>query len=169
MFANVKLRGKWGGGGGNSIVITPVLIKYGIFLRQKKIEWKISWVAIHLKTWTSFSETFPVGPNRSTEIWTAISGNSGWMLSPDRALGVMLCYAFSTHVTPFLDTRRMRGGFASVCLSFFGHEDKPGHKVQPKNLPTSYLLERIDICCKVWILWVTLLCRDTRTGPLCSH
>ena len=36
----------------------------------------------HLKRWTSFFETFPVGPNRSTEFWTEISGNFGWM---DRA------------------------------------------------------------------------------------
>ena len=62
---------------------------------------------------------------------------------------VMLCNAFSTHVTAFLDTRRVRGGFAAVCLSFCGHEDKQGHKVQTKILPTSCLLEKIDIWCKV--------------------
>ena len=53
----------------------------------------------------------------------------------------------STHVTTFLDTRRVRGGFAAVCLSFCAHEDKQGHKVQTKVLPTSYLLERIDVWC----------------------
>ena len=37
---------------------------------------------VHLKRWTSFFETFPVGPNRSIEFWTGISGNFGWM---DRA------------------------------------------------------------------------------------
>ena len=31
----------------------------------------------HLKRWTSFFETFPVGPNRSIEFWTEISGNFG--------------------------------------------------------------------------------------------
>ena len=62
---------------------------------------------------------------------------------------VMLCNAFSTHVTAFLDTCRVRGGFAAVCLSFCGHEDKQGHKVQTKILPTSYLLDKIDIWCKV--------------------
>ena len=36
----------------------------------------------HLKRWTSFSETFPVGPNRSIEFWTESSENFGWM---DRA------------------------------------------------------------------------------------
>ena len=36
----------------------------------------------HLKRWTRFFETFPVGPNRSVEFWTEISGNFGWM---DRA------------------------------------------------------------------------------------
>ena len=37
---------------------------------------------VHLKRWTRFFETFPVGPNRSIEFWTEISGNFGWM---DRA------------------------------------------------------------------------------------
>ena len=37
----------------------------------------------HLKRWTRFFETFLVGPNRSIEFWTEISGNFGWM---DRAL-----------------------------------------------------------------------------------
>ena len=36
----------------------------------------------HLKRWTCFFETFPVGPNRSIEFWTEISGKFGWM---DRA------------------------------------------------------------------------------------
>ena len=36
----------------------------------------------HLKRWTCFFETFPVGPNRSIEFWTEIFGNFGWM---DRA------------------------------------------------------------------------------------
>ena len=62
---------------------------------------------------------------------------------------VTLCNAVSTHVTAFLDTGRVRGDFAAVRLSFCGHEDKQGHKVQTKILPTSYLLERIDIWCKV--------------------
>ena len=31
----------------------------------------------HLKRWTRFSETFPVGPNRSIEFWTEISGKFG--------------------------------------------------------------------------------------------
>ena len=33
----------------------------------------------HLKRWTCFFETFPVGPNRSIEFRTEISGNFGWM------------------------------------------------------------------------------------------
>ena len=40
---------------------------------------------VHLKRWTRFFETFPVGPNRSIEFWTEISGNFSWM---DRALQV---------------------------------------------------------------------------------
>ena len=34
---------------------------------------------VHLKRWTRVFETFPVGPNRSIEFWTEISGNFGWM------------------------------------------------------------------------------------------
>ena len=37
---------------------------------------------VHLKRWTRFFETFPVGPNLSIEFWTEICGNFGWM---DRA------------------------------------------------------------------------------------
>ena len=62
---------------------------------------------------------------------------------------VMLCNAFSTHVTTFLNTRLVRQDFPAVCLSFCGNEDKQGRKVQTKILPISYLLERIDLCCKV--------------------
>ena len=46
---------------------------------------------VHLKRWTRFFETFPVGPNRSIEFWTEISGNFGWM---DRALSVCLKKGF---------------------------------------------------------------------------
>ena len=42
---------------------------------------------VHLKRWTRFFETFPVGPNRSIEFWTEISGNFGWM---DRARSVVI-------------------------------------------------------------------------------
>ena len=42
---------------------------------------------VHLKRWTSFFETFPVGPNRSTEFWTEISGNFGWMDRAQRPYG----------------------------------------------------------------------------------
>ena len=34
---------------------------------------------VHLKRWTRFFETFPVGPNRSIEFWIEISGNFGRM------------------------------------------------------------------------------------------
>ena len=34
---------------------------------------------VHLKRWTRFFETFPVGPNRSIEFWAEISRNFGWM------------------------------------------------------------------------------------------
>ena len=32
---------------------------------------------VHLKRWTRFFETLPVGPNRSIEFWTEMSGNFG--------------------------------------------------------------------------------------------
>ena len=34
---------------------------------------------VHLKRWTRFFEKFSVGPNRSIEFWTELSGNFGWM------------------------------------------------------------------------------------------
>ena len=46
---------------------------------------------VHVKKWTSFFETFPVGPNRSIEFWTKISGNFGRM---DRALCFQVSYFF---------------------------------------------------------------------------
>ena len=50
---------------------------------QPKFQPVRPWKVVHLKRWTRFFETFPVGPNRSIEFWTEISGNFGWM---DRAL-----------------------------------------------------------------------------------
>ena len=47
-----------------------------------------------------FFETFPVGPNRSIEFWTEISGNFGWM---DRALWVWAANNARSHknlITP---------------------------------------------------------------------
>ena len=54
---------------------------------QNKQIVKVTWGAIHstklptgvvhLKRWTSFFETFPVGPNRSIAFWTEISGKFG--------------------------------------------------------------------------------------------
>ena len=54
---------------------------------------------VHLKRWTSFFETFLVGPNRSIEFWTGISGNFGWM---DRA--------------PFRSVYGNEHSLESVCL-----------------------------------------------------
>ena len=41
---------------------------------------------VHFKRWTRLFETFPVGPNRSNEFWTEISGNCQW-LNGSRPLG----------------------------------------------------------------------------------
>ena len=46
---------------------------------------------VHLKRWTRFFETFPVGPNRSIEFWTEISGNFGWM---DRTQWPLVTFIF---------------------------------------------------------------------------
>ena len=66
---------------------------YWIILIDRSEVW-ITWITLntfttytdqkHLREecWTCFFETFPVGPNRSIEFWTEISGNFGWM---DRA------------------------------------------------------------------------------------
>ena len=41
---------------------------------------------VHLKGWTSFFETFPVGPNGSIELWTEISGNLVEWIAPLQVL-----------------------------------------------------------------------------------
>ena len=37
---------------------------------------------VHLKRWTRLFKTFPVGPNRSIEFWTEISGNLVEWIAP---------------------------------------------------------------------------------------
>ena len=56
-------------------------IKYGLGVRsiQPKFQPVRPGKLVHLKRWTRFFETFPVGLNRSIEIWTQISENFGWM------------------------------------------------------------------------------------------
>ena len=46
---------------------------------------------VHLKRWTSFFETFPVGPNRSIEVWSEISRNFGRMDHPLWFIRERLC------------------------------------------------------------------------------
>ena len=54
------------------------------WLRARSIQAKFRpGKVVHLKRWTSFFETFPVGPSRSVEFWNEISGNFGRM---ERAL-----------------------------------------------------------------------------------
>ena len=56
------------------------LLKIEVEKRKNDLNW-IELIAKrkedHLKRWTCFFETFPVGPNRSIEFWTEISGNFG--------------------------------------------------------------------------------------------
>ena len=70
---------------------------WGTIRRARSIQPKFrpvrSGKLVHLKRWTSFFETFPVGPNRSIEFWTKISRNLGWM---DRARSLELdCLQFT--------------------------------------------------------------------------
>ena len=51
---------------------------------QPKIRPVGSGKVVHLKRWTSFFEAFPVGPNRSIEFWTEISGNFGLLSRLER-------------------------------------------------------------------------------------
>ena len=77
----------------------------------------------HLKRWTRFFETFPVGPNRSIEFWTEISGKFGWM---DRA--PWLFYALTQEIallglTISLPLACMAG--AKMGMGRMGRERKP--------------------------------------------
>ena len=68
----------------------------------------------HLKRWTIFLETFPVGPNRSIEFF----GNFGWM---DRALSLRNEHRNSTLMTPhYLDI-----GSAFDWLQQISHAARP--------------------------------------------
>ena len=53
---------------------------------------------VHLKRWNRFFETFPVGPNRSIEFWTEISG---YFCSIDRAQSLTWDGAFGRAVNNF--------------------------------------------------------------------
>ena len=81
---------------------------------------------VHLKRWTSFFEIFGVGPNRSIEFWTEISGNFGWM---DRAQHIQksrtsnfvrrtfYCYAMVSTAGFYCDSRAHNGRKIHSCLS----------------------------------------------------
>ena len=58
---------------------------------------------VHLERWTSFFETFPVGPNRSFQFWTEISGHFGWM---DRAHNV--CFPLYPRLLSIMPNRPIR-------------------------------------------------------------
>ena len=47
--------------------------EYGVRSIQPKFQPVRPGKLVHLKRWTRFFETFPVGPNRSIEFWTEIS------------------------------------------------------------------------------------------------
>ena len=63
---------------------------------------------VHLKRWTRFFETFPVGPNRSIELWTEISGNFGWM---DRAHVRAATDQGHTSLVKYAKRRRLSQGY----------------------------------------------------------
>ena len=48
-------------------------------IHSTKIPTGPTWKSGQPQMWTSFFETFPVGPNRSIEFCTQISGNFGWI------------------------------------------------------------------------------------------
>ena len=67
----------------------------------------------HLKRWNCFFQAFPVGPNRSIEFWTEISGNFGWM---DRA-----CRLNPNGLPPVLleATQKKFITWKKICLTSF--------------------------------------------------
>ena len=66
----------------------------------------------------------------------------------DPFVRVMLCNAFSTHVTAFLDAhrvpRRAHGRVAAVCLSFAVIKTSKDIRYKQKYCRPDYLLDRID-------------------------
>ena len=60
-----------------TVYLQPWAIIMGA-IHSTKIQTGPAWKVAHLKRLKSFFETFPVGPNRSIEFWTEISGKS-WL------------------------------------------------------------------------------------------
>ena len=86
----------------------------------------------HLKRWTCFFETFPVGPNRSIEFWTEISRNFGWM---DRGP--------CSPVTLFPNESLESFPSSSVNLKFFTQMKRPHNSVNGRGIFTSSVSERL--------------------------
>ena len=75
---------------------------------------------VYLKKWTSFFETFPVGPNRSFEFWTEIPRHFGWMdrapwlglgwflLSPNFSMRTCVKFAFTNKIEAMYERSRVR-------------------------------------------------------------
>ena len=72
----------------------------------------------HLKRWTRFFETFPVGPNRSIEFCTEISRKFGWMDCAHRLLPSYFAF-LASFVFSCLAFQRLHFGGKSFYLVIF--------------------------------------------------
>ena len=66
----------------NDLLIRGDILRYRARSFQPKFRPVRPGKVVHVKRWTSFFETFLVGPHRSIEFWTEITGNWGWMVAP---------------------------------------------------------------------------------------
>ena len=78
----------------------------------------------HLKRWTRFFETFPVGPNRSIEFWTEISGKFGWMdhaprVGPCLSSLLLVWTLFKTDISISRQTFKVLLGLCLVLCDVF--------------------------------------------------
>ena len=84
----------------------------------------------HLKRWTCFFETFPVGPNRSIECWTEISGNFGWMDRAPRLSNSNSIWNARTRFNEFLTTPRC----SVEAGDFYYQKDQPSCVIHWKEI-----------------------------------
>ena len=95
---------------------------------------------VHLKRWTSFFEIFRVGPNRSIEFWTEISGNFGWM---DRA----------QHVQKPRTSNLVRRTFYHYAMEPLVFTVIPGLIMVGKYIVNRTELNKVCACAETWEVW----------------
>ena len=89
---------------------------------------------VHLKRWTSFFETFPVGPNRSIEFWTEISRKK-WF--ERKKLFVFLI--FNLEIPMHLTSANQNKALVQLLICFVSRSSNACAKVNEKGPVLNWL------------------------------